>query len=67
MKTVSFNTSWITAAVLATCFASANAMAQTAGGLPSSPSAKAVELSDAEAQNLVRRSEILSNVVDRVV
>jgi hypothetical protein len=35
MKTVSFNTSWITAAVLATCFASANAMAQTAGGLPS--------------------------------
>ena len=29
MKTVKFNTTWITAVVLATCFASTNVMAQT--------------------------------------
>ena len=29
MKTVKFNTRWITAVVLATCFASTNVMAQT--------------------------------------
>jgi len=35
MHTVKVNTRWITAVVLATCFATTNAMAQTAGGLPS--------------------------------
>jgi len=57
MKTVKFSTTTIAAVVLATCFASTNAMAQTAGGLhsPAHP-APAVELSDADAQNLVRRS-----------
>jgi len=33
MKTVKFNTRWITAAVLATGFASANVMAHHTGGL----------------------------------
>ena len=57
MKTVKFNTPWITAVVLATCFASTNLMAETAGGL-SSPAhpAPAVKLSDADALNVVRRS-----------
>ena len=57
MKTVKYNTPWITAAVLAICFASTNVMAETAGGLssPATP-APAVELSDADALNVVRRS-----------
>jgi hypothetical protein len=56
MKTVKFNTGWITAVVFATCFASTNVMAQTAAGLPSPPLEQAVELSDADAENIVRRS-----------
>ena len=58
MKTVKLNTPWITAVVLAICFAGTNVMAQsTTDGLhsPATP-APAVELSDADAQNLVRRS-----------
>ena len=57
MKTVKYNTPWITSAVLAICFASTNVMAETAGGLssPATP-APAVELSDADALNVVRRS-----------
>ena len=56
MKTVKFNTGWITAVVLSTCFASTNVMAQASGGLPDSPPAQAVQLSDADAENIVRRS-----------
>jgi hypothetical protein len=56
MKTMKITTKWIMALALATCFASTNVMAQTADGLPGLPAAKVVELSDADAQNLVRRS-----------
>jgi hypothetical protein len=51
MKAVKFNTRWITAVVLATCFASTNVMAQTSPG-----EAQAGGLSDAVAENIVRRS-----------
>ena len=58
MKTVKFNTPWITAVAFATCLASTNVMAETTAGGLSSPAhpAPAVELSDADAQNVVRRS-----------
>jgi hypothetical protein len=51
MKTVKFNTRWITAVVLATCFASTNVMAQTSPG-----EAQAGDLSQADVENIVRRS-----------
>jgi hypothetical protein len=56
MKTVKLDTRWLMAVVLATCFASTNVMGQTTGGLASAPLKQAVELSDADAENVVRRS-----------
>jgi len=56
MKTGKFDIGWFTAVVLATGFASTSVMAQTTGGLPSPPLKQAVPLSDADAQNIVRRS-----------
>ena len=58
MKTIKFNTRWIAAVALATCLASTNVMAETTAGGVSSPAhpAPAVELSDADALNVVRRS-----------
>ena len=56
VKTVKFNTRWILAVVLATCMATTNVMAETGSG-PSIPApGPAVKLSDADAQNVVRRS-----------
>ena len=52
MKTVKFNTRWITAVVLATCFASTNVMAQTSPGEAQAGGG----LSNADAENIVRRS-----------
>jgi hypothetical protein len=56
MRTFKLNNGWIMAVVLATCFASTNVMAQATGSLPKLPLKPGVELSDADAQNLVRRS-----------
>ena len=59
MKTKKFNTRWVTAIVLATCFASTNVTAVQDTGSPSPPghpAAQTVKMTDADAQNVVRRS-----------
>ena len=56
MNRLKFNARWSTAFVLAICFASTNAMAHHTGALPSAPLKQPIELSDADALNLVRRS-----------
>ena len=56
-----FNTKWITAIVLATCFASTNVTAGQDTGSPSPPghpAAQTVKMTDADAQNVVRPDNI---------